>query len=450
MALELEREARLVGWKDIANHLGCSERSARRWESEEDLPVHRQQHDKRSTVYALPAELNAWLGSRSEQPKPVSEPEREPSRARTWAAAALVVGVVLLGAIAFYSRPPGGTPDRIATDLYERGVALWRQRGEVPNARAIKLLTQAVERDDEFAKAWAALASAWLTYPTYTDAVSDELAIDRALLAADRAARLDPTLAEPRTVMASIAQRQGDWVASERIFREALAADPENTSLMLWFAGHYRELGMMSEAWRLTESARELDPNSPPILTEIAMNTYSRGDVEESVRALDYLWFDLGLETPIVWLGRWFGLIERGDFDAALSWVEKTPYDAFRSVFTEYVQHMRSKGESASDGFVDQVMAAYASGLPGFLAYHMLDQTGSPDAALDVLELESEKGYFDVSVVLYHPRGGSARSTDRFATLVARLGHLDYWRSRTGPDVCKDEPAIPLCRAIAE
>lgn len=380
----------------------------------------------------------------------MSATTRGPSRVRARAVAGWVVGLALLGALALHSRPTGGTPDRIATDLYERGVALWRQRGEVPNARAIKLLTQAVERDNEFAKAWAALASAWLTYPTYTDTVSYERAIDEALLAADRALQLDPTLAEPRTVMASVAQRRGDWMAAERIFREALEADPENTSLMLWFAGHYRDLGMMTDAERLTKSARELDPNSPPILTEIAMNTYARGDLEESMRALDYLWFDLGLKTPIVWLGRWFGLLERGDFDAALAWIEKTPYGAFSTVLSEYVQQMRNQEESASDGFVGQVMAAYAAGLPAFLAYHILDQSGAPEAALDVLERESEKGYFDVSVVLYHRRGGSARSTARFATLVARLGHRAYWRARTGPDLCKDEPSNPFCRAIVE
>ncbi|MEM7763345.1 MAG: hypothetical protein AAF290_04640, partial [Pseudomonadota bacterium] len=58
-------ESRLVGWKRIANYLGCSERSARRWEREESLPVHRQQHQSRSTVYALPAELDTWLSARS-------------------------------------------------------------------------------------------------------------------------------------------------------------------------------------------------------------------------------------------------------------------------------------------------------------------------------------------------------------------------------------------------
>ena len=67
------REIRLVGWKRIAKQLSCSERTARRWEREEALPVHRQKHAARSTVYAHAAELEAWLDSRAEtKPAPPS------------------------------------------------------------------------------------------------------------------------------------------------------------------------------------------------------------------------------------------------------------------------------------------------------------------------------------------------------------------------------------------
>ena len=52
---------RLRSWKAIASYLGCSVRSARRWEAEEGLPVHRLMHKSQGSVYAYPAELDAWL-----------------------------------------------------------------------------------------------------------------------------------------------------------------------------------------------------------------------------------------------------------------------------------------------------------------------------------------------------------------------------------------------------
>ncbi|MGE0452095.1 MAG: tetratricopeptide repeat protein [Vicinamibacteria bacterium] len=55
---------RLDSWKEIAGYLGRSVRTVQRWERQEGLPVHRLQHDKQGSVYALPAELDAWWETR--------------------------------------------------------------------------------------------------------------------------------------------------------------------------------------------------------------------------------------------------------------------------------------------------------------------------------------------------------------------------------------------------
>lgn len=55
---------RLDSWKAIANYLGRSVRTARRWESEEGLPVHRHKHNTGGTVFAHVAEVDAWQQSR--------------------------------------------------------------------------------------------------------------------------------------------------------------------------------------------------------------------------------------------------------------------------------------------------------------------------------------------------------------------------------------------------
>lgn len=57
-------ERRLESWKEIAVYLKRGVRTARRWEQDEGLPVHRQAHRSQGTVYAYPAELDAWRESR--------------------------------------------------------------------------------------------------------------------------------------------------------------------------------------------------------------------------------------------------------------------------------------------------------------------------------------------------------------------------------------------------
>jgi hypothetical protein len=59
---------RLESWKQIAAHLNRSERTVRRWEEAEGLPVHRHEHAKQDTVFAYLHELEAWTRQRTQLP----------------------------------------------------------------------------------------------------------------------------------------------------------------------------------------------------------------------------------------------------------------------------------------------------------------------------------------------------------------------------------------------
>jgi Tol biopolymer transport system component len=65
-----ESRTRLDSWKEIASYLGRSEKTVRRWEEREGLPVHRLRHEKRGSVYAYGSELEAWWRVRKETIEP--------------------------------------------------------------------------------------------------------------------------------------------------------------------------------------------------------------------------------------------------------------------------------------------------------------------------------------------------------------------------------------------
>ncbi len=77
-------EKKLVSWKEIAAHLGREVRTVQRWEKTEGLPVRRHEHQKKSTVYAYPSELDDWVKRRQPADDPeadaafVPEPELDP------------------------------------------------------------------------------------------------------------------------------------------------------------------------------------------------------------------------------------------------------------------------------------------------------------------------------------------------------------------------------------
>jgi len=62
----------LESWKQIAAYLDRSERTVRRWEASEGLPVHRREHEKQDTVFAFRHEIEAWSRRRTKFPEPLS------------------------------------------------------------------------------------------------------------------------------------------------------------------------------------------------------------------------------------------------------------------------------------------------------------------------------------------------------------------------------------------
>jgi len=76
---------KLDSWGEIASYLGREVRTVQRWERTEDLPVHRHEHKKKSTVYAFSGELDAWFKKRQPKDDPeadkkfIPEPEPDPA-----------------------------------------------------------------------------------------------------------------------------------------------------------------------------------------------------------------------------------------------------------------------------------------------------------------------------------------------------------------------------------
>jgi Tol biopolymer transport system component len=134
---------RLDSWKEIAAYLGRGVRTVQRWEREEGLPVHRLPHEKRGSVHAYRAELDAWWKSRAatldgadtnvheaeradvaatETPADGRSPAAAARRSRSakaWVVAAGVVsGVTILAAVVWLrgaGSPPALTLQRVTT-----------------------------------------------------------------------------------------------------------------------------------------------------------------------------------------------------------------------------------------------------------------------------------------------------------------------------------------------
>ena len=188
---------RLDSWKEIAAYLNRSERTVRRWESSEDLPVHRLHHDKRGSIYAYTRELDAWRTARNIVADAPEAPSPKRIGAVWWAAgAALLIALAVVGGLRLRATDSTlaerGTWNDEAWKLFQQA-RFGDNAGRVQIETGIRYYQQAVQLDPGFARAWAGLATAHVAYTWFSERPASET-MEEARREADKARRLDPSL----------------------------------------------------------------------------------------------------------------------------------------------------------------------------------------------------------------------------------------------------------------
>jgi TolB-like protein/Tfp pilus assembly protein PilF len=129
--------------------------------------------------------------------------------------------------------------------------------------KGIEYYEQAIQKDPEYALAYAALAHTHflLIVQEYLP-IGDRL--ERARAAARRGLELDPTLAEAHIYFADEKfYLDWDWAGGEAGYRRAAELDPGSADAVLHHALCLNALGRFQEAFAVMERACQLDPLSP-------------------------------------------------------------------------------------------------------------------------------------------------------------------------------------------
>ena len=146
-----------------------------------------------------------------------------------------------------------------AYDAYLRGRYLWNQRTTASLQKALTYFEQAIQRDAEYAAAYAGLADTYALLGSINAAVMPpQEAGERAKQAARKALTLDPTLAEAEVSLAfTLYSFDWDWAAGETHFRRAIELDPNYVAGHYWYSLYLGQVGRFDE--QLLESQRALD-----------------------------------------------------------------------------------------------------------------------------------------------------------------------------------------------
>ena len=209
------------------------------------------------------------------------------------------------------------TPDFSAYNLNLKGRYFWSQRTEQGLFKAKDYFEQAIQKDPDYAPAYASLADTQCLLCSY-HLLSPEESIPDARRAASRSLELDETLAEAHEALAHVRiLYEWNWVDAEREYRRALELNRSFATAHQRLALLLTVMGRLGEARAEIERAQELDPLSFIIQTDSALVWLIAGRNEEAISTCHAV-LEMAPDFGIARFALGLALEQQGLYDAAV------------------------------------------------------------------------------------------------------------------------------------
>ncbi len=153
---------------------------------------------------------------------------------------------------------------------YLQGRFFWNKRTQEGFRAALPHLRRALELDPGYAQAQVGLADA-IIFRGGHDLATHDAAMQNGRALLQQALAVDDTLAEAHASLGLLAMNYDwDWVLAEKEFKRAIALNPNYATAHHWFGEFLAYMGRFDEATAQIHLARELDPLSLIINTDVA------------------------------------------------------------------------------------------------------------------------------------------------------------------------------------
>src|SRR5229473_1883295 len=517
---------RLDSWKEIAAYLKRDERTVRRWEEREGLPVHRHQHKSRAAIFAYKSELGAWWDNgrkRLEGQEPAAAARRRAWF--LWPAAATAAILVFVGGM--YARNllrgrsalahvqsiavlplanlsqdaaqdylADGLTEALTTDLGKLSVFrvisrtstiqykgtkksipeiarelhvdavvegavlrsgdkvritaqlidaaadrhVWaeayelylkgrysRDEGTEDGLKlAIEYFRQALERDPQYAPAYAGLADSYAHLPFYSETRPEE-AFPKAKAAATKALQLDQTLADAHASMAYVkTYYDWDWAGAEAEFRRGLELNPNYADVHHSYSRFLASLGRIAEARAELKRAQELDPLSLLVQANAGVISYFGREYDQAIQELQKI-KELNPKFPVPYWGIGLCYEQKGMYQEAVDQLQKGIAVSGGRGANSIASLGHAYGLAGQHGEAQKILAelekrskkTYVSSYQIALVYLGERQN---DKAMKQLENAYQEHSTLLTYLKMDPRFDPLRSDPRFQDLVHRIG----------------------------
>ena len=187
--------------------------------------------------------------------------------------------------------------------------------------RAKEYFEKAIAKDPGFAPAYGGLAQ---LYARTRGSLARDPGASRVQARhwAEKALKLDDTLAETHTALGWVTFHEWDWAGAEREYRRAVELNPSNALARIWYAQYLYATERFEEAVTQARFAQQLEPGSLFVNTRAGAAYFLAGRVDEAMASWQKaLELDPGYPDASIELAR--SHVTRGSHQNAISALQK-------------------------------------------------------------------------------------------------------------------------------
>jgi eukaryotic-like serine/threonine-protein kinase len=310
-----------------------------------------------------------------------------------------------------------------AYQLYLQGLFYWNKWTEEGFRKATDYFNQAVEKDPNYAQAYAGLADTYnfLGESGYT---APQQVWQNAKSAAMHAVKLDDALPEAHISLALVRESYDwDWLGAESEFKRAIQLNPNYASGHQWYGDFLTRMGRFDEARVELKKAQELDPLSLLTNTSLGRQLYFTRQYDAAVQQLRKT-LDIDPKFVPAQHAIEAAYAQNGMFKEAIGERQKV------LTLSGNPDLAAAIGEDFNTGGYPGVMKSWLEGLKevskrGYVSAYNIAQIyarlGDKNQALASLEMALDQRDSNLTYVNVEPAFDEIRSDPRFQKIVQQL-----------------------------
>ena len=293
--------------------------------------------------------------------------------------------------------------------------------------RAKEYFEKAIEKDPGYAPAYASLAVFYVHNNRGSPMRDPREHRFQARHWAEKALKLDDTLAEAHSALARVTQQEWDWAGAEREYRRAIEFNPSYPLAHIWFAQYLSAMQRSEEAVAQAKLAQQLDPVSPFVNTWTGAAYFYAGRADEGMASMQKaLELDPSFSDASLVLARAY--LAQGMYQRAIAELQKAlTFNETETLLLGALAHVYARTEQREEALklvgklkrIEAEESGYVAPFGLIWAYAGLNDK---DQAFAWLERACEEHRDRIVWLNVDPLLEPLRSDPRFHDLVRRVG----------------------------